>query len=537
MIKKGESNLNQPWHNSYPNGIHRQIDIPSISLFEILERTVEDYPTNKAIIDGDKELNYVQLKEKCERLAAALYQRGFRKGDRIALMLPNSMEYVISYYAIHRLGGVVVQVNPMYQPSELDYILQDSEAILLICRQEQKQKLEQTAMADKLTIIFADEDDRLENSLYYWIEKGNTELPALDVNPKEDIAVLQYTGGTTGRSKGVMLTHSNLFSVLYQSFVFQGGVRQPNNSNIGLPPLIHVMGMSRLNANVFNGQTFVCVARFDVNRLLELIRKHRPTMLPAVPTILIGLLNHPDLDPEDLDCIKNCVSGSAPLPVEVANEFEQRTGVKILEGYGLSETPVSHLSPAGRSKRGSIGIPIPNTDCKIVDMETGLRELPLNESGELLIKGPQVMKGYWKNPEETELAIKDGWFYTGDIATMDEEGYFYIVGRKKDIIIAGGYNIYPVEVEEVIYQHPDVSEVCVFGIPDSYRGETVKAVIVLKESVCTTEENIENWCTERLARYKVPRLIEFRSEIPKTHVGKTLRRALVEDEKRKTDIS
>ncbi|MDC0759540.1 AMP-binding protein [Brevibacillus sp. AG] len=275
-----------------------------------------------------------------------------------------------------------------------------------------------------------------------------------------------------------------------------------------------------------------------MNRILELIRKHRPTYFTGSPTMYIAILNHPDLQKDDLLCFQMCIGGSAPLPVEVMKNFEQKTGVPIIEGYGLSEATCAVMrNPLiGQRKVGSVGLPLPNSDAKIVDTATGTKEMPVGESGELIVKGPQVMKGYWKNQQETERTIRDGWLYTGDIGTMDSEGYFYIVGRKKDMIITGGFNVYPVEVEEVIYQHPAVLEACVYGVPDPYRGETIKAVIVLGRQANVTEEDIQSWCRERLTRYKVPRLIEFREALPKTHVGKILRSKLVEEERNKQNI-
>ncbi|WP_227001825.1 long-chain-fatty-acid--CoA ligase [Virgibacillus necropolis] len=526
--------MNRPWLEFYPENVPYDIEIPSLSIFNLLERTAEDYPTNKAVIDRDKELTYAELKHMTERLAAALHCRGFRKGDLLALMLPNSMEYVITYYAVHRLGGIVVQVNPMYQAYELEYILRDSEAAWFVGFEEQKGKLEQIDFANNLKIIAADSGKEQKDSLYSWIAEENNELPPLNICPKEDIAVLQYTGGTTGKSKGVMLTHSNLVSNVYQSFTSWGGVIQrPGERMLGAPPLFHVYGMTNMNSAVFVAASYIAVAKFEVNQVLKVIRKHRPTMFPGVPTMYIALLQHPDLTAADIECFKFCNSGSAPMPAELMHEFERKTGAPILEAYGLSETsPATHRNPVtGLRKPGSIGIPVPNTDSKIVDMETGTKELPVGEEGELVIKGPQVMKGYWKNPDETASVLRDGWFYTGDIARMDENGYFYIVGRKKDLIIAGGYNIYPVEVEEVLYQHPAVVEVCVYGAPDSYLGETVKAVIVPRKGINVTEEEIIIWCTERLAKYKIPRMIEFRDYLPKSTVGKILRRKLVEEER------
>lgn len=527
--------MNRPWYKFYPKQAPYEVEIPLLSIYDLLERSAQKYPDCIAVIDGDLELTYSELKKASDRFAAALYLRGVGKGERIALMLPNCTEYIISYYAIHRLGGVVVQVNPVYQSSELEYILRDSEASWMIGHDHQMKKLEKTGLANQVTFISANRNERTKDSLYSWMEEENNEPPAVDVNPREDLALLQYTGGTTGRSKGVMLTHFNLVANVLQDFTFTVNVLQlqtPGERMLGLTPLFHVFGNARLNSSVFTASTYITIDKFEINKVVDLIRKHRPTIFPGVPTMYIALLNHPDVTAKDLECFKYCSCGSAPLPIEVIHKFEQNFNIQICEGFGMSETaPTTHRNPVvGQRKPGSIGVPCPSTDAKIMDSENGTMELPPGHTGELVIKGPQVMKGYWKNPEETSAALRDGWLYTGDIATMDEEGYFYIVGRKKDLIIASGFNIYPIEVENVIYQHPAVAEACVFGIPDPYRGETVKVAIVRKKGMSVTEEQIIEWCNERIARYKVPRLIEFREQLPKTTVGKILRRKLLEEE-------
>ncbi|WP_047153858.1 long-chain-fatty-acid--CoA ligase [Aneurinibacillus tyrosinisolvens] len=527
--------MNRPWHAFYPESVSPHIQIPSLSIYNLLERSEHEYAASQAVIDGDKELTYYQLKNLADHFASALYERGFRKGDRIALMLPNCAEYIIAYFGVHRLGGVVVQVNPSYQHTELEYILIDSEAKWFVGHNKQKEKLEKTGLSSKLTAVFVHREPGHDDYDFYdLISSAGSELPPLEIQPEKDLAVLQYTGGTTGRSKGVMLTHMNLISNVYQSFAFSAGIfKVPGEKMLSISPFFHVYGMtSALNIAIYAAAAIICVVRFQVEQTLHIIQKHKPTFFPGVPTMYIALLHHPDSEAAGLDSIKICNSGSAPMPVEVLREFERKAGARIIEGYGLSEaSPVTHRNPAqGQRKVGSIGIPIPNTDAKIVDIATGTVELPPGEPGELLVKGPQVMRGYWKKPEETQLALRDGWLYTGDIATMDEDGYFYIVGRKKEMIIAGGYNIYPVEVEEVLYQHSAVEEACVFGIPDPYRGEAVKAIIVPKKSVRITEQEVMDWCRKRMAAYKVPRIIEFREGLPKTAVGKILRRKLVEEE-------
>ena len=410
----------------------------------------------------------------------------------------------------------------------------------MVSRKEQQKKVHDIGLADQLTMIAADGAIEQMDSLYQWIKEGRNQLPPLDNQPKEDIAVLQYTGGTTGQPKGAMLTHFNLVSNIYQNFASYAGIyEQSNESVLGIAPVFHAMGMTNMNMTIFTGSIYIAMDRFEINTLLHLIRKHKVTNFGGSPTLYIALLRHPDLQADDLDSLKICSCGSAPMPVEVINEFERRSGARIIEAYGLTEatTAVSRNPMKGLRKLGSIGIPIPNTDVKVVDIGTGTRELPEGEPGELIVKGPQVMKGYWKKTEETKLAIRNGWLYTGDIATMDENGYLYIVGRIKDMIIAGGYNIYPAEIEEVLYKHPAISEAVVYGVPDSYRGETVKASIVLKQQMNATEEEIMSWCQERLAKYKYPRLIEIRDELPKSAVGKILRRVLVEQANEKLRLS
>lgn len=530
--------MNRPWFKFYPEGVPHQVELPSLSVYQLLEQTERDYPQQIAAIDRENKLTYAQLKQAVDRFSASLHRLGFQKGDRVAVMFPNSLEYIISYYGILRLGGIVVQVNPMYQQTELEYILHDSGVKWFVGHHTQKLKLKQIGLDKELHLILAGaEPGNGEKDLYQLVSQSEGGLPDLEVMPTEDVAVLQYTGGTTGRSKGVMLTHYNLVSNVVQSFTFSGGAMiRGKERMLSISPFFHVYGMtSAMNIAVYSAATIICQTRFEVNQTLELIKKHKPTFFPGVPAMYISLLHHPLSGFSGLDSIKVCNSGSAPMPVEVMHEFEKKTGSRIMEGYGLSETsPVTHRNPIrGLRKAGSIGLPIPNTDCKVVDIETGERELPPGEPGELIIKGPQVMKGYWNKPEETALNLRNGWLYTGDIATMDEDGFFYIVGRKKEMIIASGFNIYPIEIEDILYQHPAIEEVCIYGVPDPYRGETVKAAIVCRKGAKASEDEIISWCNEKMARYKVPRLIEFRDSLPKTTVGKILRRKLVEEELKK----
>lgn len=525
----------RPWYSAYPESVPHEVSVPDYSLYELLTRTAEKYPDQKALIDGDREFTYEELRRQVDRLATSLKKRGFQKGDRMAIMLPNSIEYVMSYFAVHRLGGTICQVNPMYQLRELDYILQNSEAKWFISFEEQWPKVDKVERSESLIVISADLESEHPNHLYKWLDEEDEIVPPEVIVPREDVALLQYTGGTTGRSKGVVLTHANLITNVTQSVTFQQDIlRIPGEVMVGSSPLFHIAGIVNLNQAILTGAVYIAVRRVQIDDMLALIRKYRPTIFSGVPTLYIALLNHPELQSDDLKSFKVCASGTAALPMEVINGIEEKTGAQVISSFGMSEALITHRTPLGKTKKlGSIGVPLPGTDAKIVDIATGKIALPIGEAGEMILKGPQVMGRYWKNPEETDHALRDGWLYTGDLATMDEDGYFSIVGRKKDMIIASGYNIYPDEVEEVLYQHPAVADACAHGAPDPYRGETVKVVIVPKRDVQVSEEEIVDWCNERLARYKVPTIIEFRDELPRSAVGKVLRRVLVEEEKAK----
>lgn len=517
------------WHRYYPEGIPYEIETPALSIFQLLESLEEKYFNHLAVIDRERAITYRELRTAAEQVAAKLAREGFKKGDRFALMLPNSIEYVVTFFAVHRLGGTIVQVNPMYQPHELDYILNDSQATWFIGYKEEKRKLDELELSDKMKAFYIDKEE--EQPLTQLQEKGPIQLPETIIDLKEDIAILQYTGGTTGKPKGVMLTHSNLVANIKQTYTYAIDIyRESGHRLLGIAPMYHAMGMTSMILCLFTGGTYIALRRFEIAKVFELIRRHRPTLFLGSPTMYIALLNYPDFKEEDLRSFRLFVGGSAPMPVEVIRKTKEASGGLFIEGYGLSEATTSALrNPVkGMNKIGSIGIPTPSTDAKIVDLETGKDEIPSGGTGELIIKGPQVMKGYWNKPEETKDTIRDGWLYTGDIATKDEDGYFYIVGRKKEMIIAGGYNIYPVEIEDVLYEHPLVKEACVYGVPDAYRGETVKAVLSVKGSV--DEEGIKEWCTKKLAKYKVPRIVEFRDELPRSTVGKILKRKLIEED-------
>jgi len=550
------------WHASYPADIAPSSHYPLHNLAQLLVDAARRYPSRPAVEFMGKRLNYSQLLQYAYRFANALLRFDITRGDRIAIMLPNCPSGVIAYFGTLLAGAVVVKTNPLYTERELSHQLSDSGAKLIVTLDQLyarvKKVLPSTNIQTVLITSIADELPWPKSWLYpiklkrekqyVRMEYGGNELhlpkvlaeapdtPVMaEVNAEEELAVLQYTGGTTGLPKGVMLTHYNLLANTVQNALWCNRVDDGRERFLAALPLFHVFGLTvLLNQSVYRAGELILLPRFEAETVLKTIHKLKPTVFPGAPTMYIALLNHPKLKEYDLRSIKVCVSGAAPLPMEVQERFEAVTGARLIEGYGLTEaSPVAYANPIwGKRKIGTIGIPLPDTDAKIVDSETG-EELPIGEIGELVLRGPQVMKGYWNRPDETSKTIKDGWLYTGDMGVMDEEGYVAIVDRKKDLIIASGFNVYPREVEEVLYEHPAVQEVCVAGVPDDYRGETVKAYVVLKQGTFTTEAELDAHCREKLAAYKVPKLYEFRESLPKSMIGKVLRRALLEEEKEK----
>jgi long-chain acyl-CoA synthetase len=525
--------LDRVWQKHVVEGNPQEVQIPEMTLNEMLQESVEKYSNQTAVTFYDQTLTYAELQVCIEKVASALKKLGIEKGDRVALMLPNCPQYPISYYAALLCGATIVQVNPMYKADELIHVLNDSGTKCIIAYGKLSPLVEIVNKHTSLKVSFYVSFDDPTCSFNQLLQDSADQVPDVSIDPKEDIAVLQYTGGTTGRSKGAMLTHYNLVANTIQSVgTAQVQIRFGEERTLTISPLFHVYGMtSGMNITFYIGGNMILLPRFETEEVLEVIKKLKPTGFPGVPTMYIALLNHPKSKEVDMSCFKTCTSGSAPLPVEILHKVKQEVGAPVSEGFGLSEaSPVTHRNPVqGLQKPGSIGIPLPNTDAKIVDLETGENDLPIGEVGELVIKGPQIMKGYWNMPEETQKAIRNGWLFTGDLAKMDEDGFFYIVGRKKEMIIASGYNVYPVEIEGVIYTHPKILEAAVFGVPDSYRGETVKAVVVLKGDETLTEEELISYCKERLSSFKVPKIVEFRKELPKSAVGKILKRKLLEE--------
>ncbi|MGE7662971.1 long-chain-fatty-acid--CoA ligase [Peribacillus sp. NPDC097197] len=524
--------VKQPWEQWYAEGMSSLL-LPEISVYTLLDQSAKKFPDHTAIIFEDHLMDYKSLKSQVDKLAGKWKEMGFVKGERIGLMMTNHPYFIISYYAAQALGLIVVQLNPMYKPRELLQILVDSNALYIVYDQLAATTIEETKAIYDFSICMKTDDDQLDGlSLRSLIENGEKIKEVETINPLEDIAVIQYTGGTTGKMKGAMLTHYNLTSNVIQSFEMYGDLMVPGKEVVlAATPLYHVYAMtSAMNLGIYMGAAILLFPKFEIQNVLMNIQKYRPTFFPGVPKMYNAFVNHPEIEKYGLDCLKNCSCGSAPMPVEVINRFEKLTGASIGEGFGLSEaSPSTHRNPPlGKRKIGSVGIPFPRTDCMIVDEDNN--EVPSKGVGELLIKGPQIMKGYWNNEVETRKALQNGWLYTGDLASVDEEGYFYIVGRKKEMIIISGFNIYPQEVEGVLYQHPDIQEAAVVGIPHKELGEVVKAFIVPMKDANIDLEEIEGYCYTQLTPYKVPKQFEVREELPRNTVGKLLKRLLIKEE-------
>ena len=560
-----QQGMDCPWFSSYDKGVPHDIVIPEGGLQNILDTAAETDGQREAIVFQNTHISYRELKELAEKLAASLRRRGVRPGDRVSIMLPNLPQTFIAFWGVMKAGAVAVMTNPLYMESELTHQIKDSGAKHLITLDIFWPKIAALREQLELDVCYV---TRVRDALKFplsWLQpfsarrqgtwvpvpfdgkevvawkdlfKTTQRLSVEVTDAHETIALLQYTGGTTGLSKGAMLTHANLLANLTQLMAI---IQQPPEKEhvfLALLPLFHVFGLTitlllpaRMAARV------VPMPRYVPADMLEAFKKYQFTAFIGAPSVYISLLQQKNLAQYDLHHIIFCISGSAPMPVEWLKKFEEVTGTPITEGFGLTEaSPVTHANPVfGKQKPGSIGVPVPGTLARIVDTEDGERVLAHNEIGELVIKGPQVMKGYWNRPEETARTIRDGWLYTGDIAYMDEEGYFYIVDRKKDLIIVGGYNVYPREIDEVLHTHPKIREAVTVGVNHRSRGETVKAYIVPEEGANLTVPEVVAFCRQKLASFKVPRLIEFREELPKTMVGKVLRRILREEELHKSD--
>jgi long-chain acyl-CoA synthetase len=535
----------RPWLAHYDYWVRPHMTYPERPLHEILASTAVDLPDATATSFLGATLTFQDLKRRADRLAGSLARLGVTKGDRVGIMLPNCPQYIAATFAILRLGAIVVNINPIYTAREVLTVATDSGMRALftldaltplalgIRENTSLEWIVVTSLAEYSPA--AAPPPRIDGTLALAdLLAADAVLPLVPIAP-DDLAVLQYTGGTTGTPKGAMLTHGNIFANLVQTEAFMYRTPQRGEPRYLLViPYFHIyaftVGMMKA---IWVGALQILLPKYDPEQVLNALRDFSPTYFPGVPTIFVSLLNHPKVKEYGLEKIRTFNSGGAPCPVEVLEQWERAIGRPLNEGYGLSETsPVTHTTAQlAVRKFGSIGLPLPDTDMKIVDVETGLHEVPVGESGELCIAGPQVFKGYWNRPEETAYALRthvDGrtWFHTGDVARMDEDGYSFIVQRKKDMIIVDGFNVYPSEVETVLYSHPAVRLAAVIGIPDAYHGEIVKACIALKAGASVDAADVVAHCKRQLAVYKVPRQIEVRETLPMSAVGKILYRVL-----------
>lgn len=570
-LNEADEPFPRPWLRHYPEEVPPQLTYPECNIAQFLIDAVHRYPDNNALYFMGKTMTYRELYEAAARLASGLASRGIKAGDRVAIMLPNCPQAVISYYGALFAGAVIVQTNPLYVERELEHQMKDSGASAIITldmlyarvARVRGETPEEGPVPELKHVIITSLKDGLpfpKNMLYpikqrkegfrpdipydkkgviayrKLLKEGDPNAPLPEIGKGDDLAALQYTGGTTGTPKGVMLTHANLVANSYQTGAWCYKAEDGKERFLAALPLFHVFGLTVLmNMSVLRAGSLILLPRFETETVLKTIDEQKPTIFPGAPTMYVALINHPSSSKSDLSSVNVCISGSAALPLEVQEQFEALSGGRLIEGFGLTEaSPVTHANPIwGLRKIGTIGVPFPDTDAIVADPATGKR-LPSGELGELFVRGPQVMKGYWQRPDETAKTIVNGWLRTGDLATMDEDGYFTIMDRIKDVIIASGFNVYPREVEEVLFEHPAIKEASVLGVKDAYRGETVKAYIVLKDGWQVSRSQLDRWCRERLAAYKVPHYYAFKETLPKTMVGKVLRRKLAEED---TDMS
>jgi long-chain acyl-CoA synthetase len=548
----------KPWTKFYDSDVPAEIEFPEMNIYEFLDNTANEFGSKTAIWFMKNKITYKKFKDIADRLANALVDLGVKKGDVVAIMLPNFPQFIFSFYGILKAGGIVTACSVLHTEHELAYQLNDSGAEIIIAWDNQLEKIMNVKDRTRLrhiiitnvfdyTAMASTNPPEITGTLQFLnlIKKAKLNLPKFETNAKEDIAILQYTGGTTGLPKGAMLTHYNIVSncIMVSTWV-QNAVERGKNTAVTTLPLFHIYGMTVcMNTYIYDGTTIALHPDpRDQKGLFEVIKATHPSLFPGVPTMYMRLLERDDLEDyaKDLRSIKVCNTGAAAMPPEVLKEFEKRTGATIIEGYGMTETsPVTHVNPLkGTRKIGSVGLALPNTEYKIVDIDDYNKIQPLGEAGEIMIKGPQVMKGYWNKPEETAEQLKDGWLLTGDIGKMDEDGYLFIVDRKKDMINISGFKVYPREVEDVLFENEAIENAAVIGIPDPdvSGNERVKAYVVLKDGYRETDEmknEIKEFLRKNVAPYKVPKIIEFRKELPETLVGKVLRKDLKDIEARR----
>ena len=558
----------RPWTKHYDAMVPATLVYPRVALPALLQDTVRRHGGSTATIFFGAKRTYASLHRDVRRFAAGLQRLGVRKGARVAIMLPNCPQFLIAFWGALEAGAIVVPTNPLYTAREVEHQLRDSGAEVVVVLSRLYPVVKQARAGTKVsTVIVTNIKEEMPPVLrvLFTLAKekkdghrqpfrddpgtaafadliaADAEPTPVDVSP-DDVAVLQYTGGTTGVPKGAMLSHRALVANTLQCRAWFVGLGDAGGSCLTVMPLFHVYGLTvAMLLQVQSGGALILEPQFDLKHILKDIQKFRPTTFPGAPRIYNAIVNAPESVKYDLRSIRACISGSAPLMVETARKFKEMTGGHLVEGYGLTEAaPVTHCNPLfgeGKQKVGSIGVPFPDVEARIVDLETGSRDLPVGEVGELVLRGPQLMDGYYEKPEETAQTLRNGWLYTGDIARMDEDGYFSIVDRKKEMIIVSGFNVYPREVEEVLATHPAVLESAAIGIPHAIKGEEVKAFVVLKPGMTATSEQIVEHCRTGLAPYKVPKEIELRESLPKTLIGKVLRRQLAEEEQAKRRAS
>jgi long-chain acyl-CoA synthetase len=542
------------WLKSYAAGVPSNVDFKEISLQESLSQTAARLPNNRALIFQGKTITYRELDLMVSRFAAALTSLGVAAGDRVGLVMPNLVQTVVGMFGAFRVGALAVPNNPLYTDRELEHQLSDAGCEIVICLDTLVPRLMQMRRRTGVTkIISCHIRDYLPfplkqlfpfvkknlhaktpsgEGMYEFTDMLKNHQPTAENYPSsvDETAVLIYTGGTTGVSKGVELTHRNLASNCQQARAWCVEFVDGQEIVLGGLPFFHSYGLTAsMIMSVFYGWCNVLIPKPEARAILEAVDKYKVTFIPGVPTLFNAMINHPETKKFSLDSVKECLSAAAPLALETIKGFQELTGILISEAYGLTETsPCTHAIPfGGKVKPGCIGLPVPSTEAKLVDVDDQSREVTgFGEPGELCVKGPQVMRGYHNRPDETAAVLKDGWLLTGDIATVDEEGYFTIVDRKKDLIISGGFNIYPRDVDELLFAHPKILEACAIGVPDSYSGERVKAYVVLKSGQSASEQEIIDYCKERMTNYKVPKYVEFVAELPKSPIGKILRKEL-----------
>jgi long-chain acyl-CoA synthetase len=563
----------RPWFASWRTGVPKTVEpIAQVSVFTLLSDAAAEFPDSTAVAFLGKHMSYRELLAETERFSAVLAGLGVKKGDRVGLLLPNCPQYVIAWYATVRLGAIAIGNNPLYTHRELLHQVSDfAPEVMIVLDQLYPSLAAIQAEAGFSEVVVTELTDYMKFPLNMlapikfkkdhkkegkpwppvpkdakvrrWrdlIRDAGPTPPVTEVDPVTDPAAFIYTGGTTGLSKGAMLSHHNFVANIRQTAPCIPDFTRGKDGVMCVLPFFHSFGTVAMNFGLAQAGRLVMLPRFELKMVLKQLAKEKPSFFPGVPRLYVALNESPETQNYDLKSIKACISGAAPLPQAVADRFRELTGgAKLVEGYGLTEcSPVTHVNPFDAPHHGTIGIPIPDTDCKLMDLDDPDREVPAGERGELCVKGPQVMLGYWRKPEATAEMIHNGWLHTGDIAIMDDEGFFRIVDRLKDMIIVSGFNVYPTEVEAVLYHHPKVSKASVVGIPDDRTGERVKAYIVLKEGETATSEEIEAWCRDPeqgLTGYRVPHEIEFRDQLPETLIGKVLRRVLQDEERQKAE--